>query len=316
MSEIVESEILLKPLDNSHLKHNFLSEFLRLQISPRTTKLYAKSIDDFFKSVAGQVASTDLVAAFLSLEAGQAIEVVYRYRSNLQERGLMAATVNNRLAAIKSLVTHAQTLGKCDFNLRHVKGMKSRAYRDTTGVEPEVYRDALAKIDRNTIKGKRDYAITRLLWDNALRRMEIQQLTIGDFVPPKLWILGKGRTEKELIDLSKKSIAAIEEWLAVRGSSSATDPMFIAVDRNSYGMPISGRSIDRNVVKKLDISTKVMSPHKVRHSAITAALVRTNGNIPNVQKFSRHSKPETLIIYNDNRLGVQGEVTDTIADLV
>jgi hypothetical protein len=27
-------------------------------------------------------------------------------------------------------------------------------HRDTIGVEPEVYRDALAKIDRNTIKGK------------------------------------------------------------------------------------------------------------------------------------------------------------------
>jgi site-specific recombinase XerC len=35
--------------------------------------------------------------------------------------------------------------------------------------------------DRSTIKGIRDYAILRLLWDNALRRNEICSLDVGDF---------------------------------------------------------------------------------------------------------------------------------------
>jgi integrase/recombinase XerC len=108
----------------------------------------------------------------------------------------------------------------------------------------------------------------------------------------------------------------IEDWLSVRGSAVGADPLFIALDRRSYGQPISGRSIDRNVVKKFEVEAKVLSPHKVRHSMITAALESTQGDVRKVQKFSRHVKIDTLLIYDDNRLGVQGEITDTVADLV
>jgi integrase/recombinase XerC len=315
MGEIVNSEFLLSHLDIHAVNSDFLTEFLQLQISPQTTRIYAGSIEHFFQFATGNSATPDLVAQFLQLEAGQAIEVAYRYRAHLQQ-AYAPATINNRLAAIKALVAHAQKLGRCDFDLKQVKGVKSQAYRDTTGIAPEIYREAINKIDTTTMAGKRDYAIARLLWDNALRRVEIERLSIGDFESPKLWIRGKGRGEKELIDLSAKSVRALDEWLAVRGSNIATEPLFIALDNHGYGKRLSGRSIDRNVVKCLEVESKVLSPHKVRHSTITAALDRTNGDVRRVQKFSRHKKIDTLLIYDDNRLGVQGEITDTVADLV
>jgi integrase/recombinase XerC len=316
MGEIVSSEFLSISFDNCTTDRDFLAEFLRLQNSPQTTRSYAASIEHFFQSVAGRSASPETIAAFLQLAPGKAIEVVLRYKADLQHAEFKPATINNRLAAIKSLVNHAQKLGRCDFDLQHVKGVKSRAYRDTTGVEPAVYRDAINTIDRTTTKGKRDYAIARLLWDNALRRVEIERLSIGDYQCPKLWIRGKGSGEKELIDLSAQSIRALDEWLAARGSCIEKEPLFIALDRHGYGKRLSGRSIDRNVVKEFGVETKVLSPHKVRHSTITAALDRTNGDVRKVQKFSRHQRIDTLLIYDDNRLGVQGEVTDTVADLV
>lgn len=316
MDAITNSELLSISFDNCTPDRDFLSEFLRVQNSPQTTRLYAASIEHFFQSVAGVAASPTSIAAFLQLAPGRAIEVVLGYKADLSETGLAPATVNNRLAAIKSLVAHAQKLGQCDFDLKHVKGLKSQAYRDTTGVEPGVYRDAINTIDRTTPKGKRDYAIARLLWDNALRRVEIERLDLCDYQRPKLWIRGKGRDEKELIDLSAKSIQALDEWLGVRECENKSDPLFIALDNHAYGSRLSGRSIDRNVVKKFGVETKVLSPHKVRHSTITAALDRTNGDVRKVQKFSRHRKIDTLLIYDDNRLGVQGEITDTVADLV
>jgi integrase/recombinase XerC len=316
MGEIVSSEVLSISFDNCTIERDFLSEFLRNQNSPQTKRLYAASIEHFFQSVAGLSASPQTIAAFLQLEPGQAIEVVLRYKADLQQTDLAPATINNRLAAIKSLVAHAKIVGRCDFDLKPVKGLRSQAYRDTTGVEPAVYREAINTIDRTTTKGKRDYALARLLWDNALRRIEIERLNLGDYERPKLWIRGKGREEKEIIDLSAKSIQALDEWLAVRGSCSDKDPLFIALDNHGYGSRLSGRSIDRNVVKKFGVETKVLSPHKVRHSTITAALDRTNGDVRKVQKFSRHRKIDTLLIYDDNRLGVQGEITDTVADLV
>jgi integrase/recombinase XerC len=316
MTAIVNTEVLSNEIDNCTVDRDFLSDFLRVQISPQTKRLYAASIEHFFQAIAGRSASPDTIAAFLQLAPGQAVEVVERYKADLHEANFAPATINNRLAAIKSLVAHAKIVGRCDFDLKPVKGLKSQAYRDTTGVEPGVYRDAINTIDRTTVKGKRDYAIARLLWDNALRRIEIERLDLGDYQRPRLWIRGKGRGEKEIIDLSAKSIQALDEWLAVRGSCGDNESLFVALDNRGCKNRLTGRSIDRNVVKKFGVETKVLSPHKVRHSTITAALGLTNGDVRKVQKFSRHRKIDTLLIYDDNRLGVQGEITDTVADLV
>jgi len=46
---------------------------------------------------------------------------------------------------------------------------------------------------------------------------------------------------------------------------------------------------------------KQMSPHRLRHSAITAALDATDGDVRKVQKLSRHRNLNTLMIYDDNR---------------
>ena len=61
---------------------------------------------------------------------------------------------------------------------------------------------------------------------------------------------------------------------------------------------------------------KVMSPHRIRHSSITEALNLTNGDVRKVQKLSRHSNLNTLMIYDDNRQNLQGEVTGMLDDLV
>ena len=62
--------------------------------------------------------------------------------------------------------------------------------------------------------------------------------------------------------------------------------------------------------------SKTMSPHRVRHSAITAALEATGGDVRRVQKLSRHSSLNTLLIYDDNRKNHQGEVTDLLDSLI
>jgi integrase/recombinase XerC len=84
--------------------------------------------------------------------------------------------------------------GLCNFTLIDVKGLRSQKYRDTRGRTVDEYRSVLPEIDRSTILGKRDYAICRLLCDNALRRGEIVSLDRSSFIPQesKLMILGKG----------------------------------------------------------------------------------------------------------------------------
>jgi integrase/recombinase XerC len=50
-------------------------------------------------------------------------------------------------------------------------------------------------------------------------------------------------------------------------------------------------------------------PHGLRHSGITRALELTNGNLREVQKFSRHKNANTIGIYDDNRVDLAGKVT-------
>ena len=161
----------------------------------------------------------------------------------------------------------------------------------------------------------------RLLWGNALRRGEISLTNINDFDAENntLSILGKGRgTEREVVSLSLKTAIAIEQWLDVRDTAAPDAPLFIAIDNACYGKRLSGNGIytivDR-LCKKAGISKK-MSPHRIRHSSITAALDATDGNIRKVQKLSRHANINTLMTYDDNRVNYQEEVTQILDDLV
>lgn len=308
------------------LEENFdvLAQLLENQKSPNTWRAYKKDIRDFFRFAAEANEPTPiLVDAFLKLEQTQALSLVLRYKNDLRDRRrLKEATINRRLAALKALVRLANQLGQCSYTLDGIKGEKVVHYRDTTGVKQNIYRQILQIPNRETVKGKRDYAILRLLWDNALRRGELVQINLKDFDPEErtLGILGKGKgTQKQKITLSQATIAALQAWLAVRPRQQGTQqPMFVALDRAYFGHRMTGTAIYQLVRKTAKVAgiEKIMSPHRIRHSGITAALEATKGDVRKVQKFSRHSDLNTLMIYDDNRKNIQGEITEILADLI
>ncbi len=194
-------------------------------------------------------------------------------------------------------------------------------YRETTGISFEVYRRMLAVPDRSTLKGKRDYAILRLLWDNALRRGEVERAEIKDLDLDgrSLLILGKGKGQQKVgVTLSRPTVEALLDWLQARRCKDRNQPLFIALDRASYGHRLTGTAIYKLVdaVAAAAGVSKKLSPHRIRHSGITAALDATGGDVRKVQKLSRHADLNTLMIYDDNRSDVQGEISDLLADLV
>ena len=321
MTELVQENYL------ATFDQDILTELLRDKRSPNTRRTYSKGLKDFFVTMTQFEPSPDAVAWFLSLGRFQAISLVLRYRANLLERGLTPATVNVRLSAVKSLVNYARKIGKCEYSLEDVEGLRVETYRDTTGVSPEIFRQITSQIQLNCLKGVRDAAILRLLWDNALRRAEVCSLDLEDYSSGdlKLLIKGKGKLTKESISLSSKAVVLINDWLGVIGDAAGSlrgrsldKPLFCTVDRATFGHRLSGNAI-YNIVRnssQLAGITKVMSPHRIRHSAITAALDATNGDTRKVQKLSRHKNLNTLMIYDDNRHQHQSEVTNILADLV
>ena len=292
-------------------KANVVEMLLNDKRSTSTKRAYAADLEDFFGG-----ATVEKVDAFLSLATVEMNYQVTLFKSRLIGEGKSEATVNRRLAAVKSLVKFSRMIGATAGEVG-VAGEKVKAYRDTKGVGVDGMKDILSVIDRSTAGGKRDYAIMRLFWENALRRGEIEKLDLSDFNGTRLSILGKGRgTQKEWIELSPKAIDALNEWIAVRDTQPGA--LFVSLDNRTAGHRLTGKSLERIVSRYAEAAgiERKVSPHRLRHTSITAALEELNGDTRAVQTFSRHAKIETLMIYDDHRKNYQGKATSALSALI
>src|SRR5262249_41065237 len=156
---------------------------------------YHADLEDFRAFV--QVPTLDQATGFLLARGlGQANAIVLDYKARLLERNLTPATINRRLAALRSLVKLARTLGLIPWRLE-IQGMKMEGYRDPRGPGRIGFRDMLHVLDRRKdAKAIRDRAILRFLFDLGLRRAEVLHLDLQDLdrQTGTLAVLGKGRT--------------------------------------------------------------------------------------------------------------------------
>ena len=305
----------LSPVPPSTDWGRVLTDWLATKRSPHTRRVYRRDIENFLSDIGTELGK------FLTLDRHGAYALVSRYKGELITKGLKSATINRRLAAIKSLVAFSYNCGHCEFMLEAVKGEKLSAYRDTSGVDPETFKRVLSAIDRTSLKGIRDYALMMLLWSNALRRSEVSKANISDFDPTAktLRIFGKGRgNNSEIVSLGTGTVTAIMAWLEARGEHQPDKALFCSINPGYRDGRLCTQAIYNIVSTRCKDAgiTKAMSPHRVRHSAITAALEATRGDVRRVQKLSRHSSLNTLLIYDDNRKNHQGEVTDLLDSLV
>ena len=183
LSTIAASPISLRDL----AQRDLLQELIADRRSPNTRRTYTKALVDFFMQVANAAPTPELVGEFLQLDRYQAMTLVLKYRRILTDRGLAPSTINTRLAAIKSLVGYARKVGECHYDLADVEGVRVRDLSGYFGGESDgVSGDDWGIRSRDRLKVCRDYAILRLLWDNALRRAELCQANVKDFDPHRV----------------------------------------------------------------------------------------------------------------------------------
>ena len=297
-----------------------IDNWLNRSRSHHTRRIYKADIADFFREMAQTEEPAGVLAEFFSLPSYTAYDIVSQFHTRLIARGLAPATINRKLAALTSLVNYANKIGKCNFSLNKIDREKVTTYRDTTGIDKNSFKEILTTCDLDSIQGIRDRAILVLLWSNALRRSELAGTNIGDFDchNKTLRIIGKGKAgQYEYISLGQNTVAAICAWLEVRGENDPNKPLFTSIRRGYWGRRLSTTSIYKMVKKRSSYAgVKVISPHKIRHSSITAALDATDGDVRRVQKLSRHANINTLLKYDDNRKNLQAEVTELLDDLL
>ena len=303
---------------NALVKAEPAEELLAAFLSGRsecTRRAYSQDLEDFGRFL-GVDKVSEAAHLLLSRDHGNANALALAWKASLQERHLQAATINRRLAALRSLVQLARTLGIVPWALE-VRNVRAESYRNTRGPGRSGVRLLLDEIERRKDKKAiRDRATLRLLYDLGLRRSEVVGLDVDDLDldAGTVAILGKGRTQKTQLTLPGPTKEAIRQWLEARGTEMG--PLFTNLDRAGKGYRLTGTSLYR-IVRRLgeQVGLKVR-PQGLRHTAITEAckLAQAKGmGLEEVLDFSRHRDVKVLMVYRDRERDVQGQLATLVA---
>lgn len=267
------------------------------QVAETSARSYRSTLADF---AAHLDIALELAVGALLADRSRGHALALGYRAHLLSCRA-PATVNVRLAALRSLVSQARTLGLIDWSLE-VAGVRATPYRDTRGPGRQGFK-ALLQAAENT----RDKAILRLLFGLALRVGEVVSLDVLHVQGDVLHVRGKGHRERSPVTMPAGVRAALAAWIEERGSEPG--PLFLSQDRAHAPTRLSSRSIERMIAT---LATRAglphVRPHGLRHAGITEALELTRGDIRAVQRFSRHADPRTLLRYDDARTDMAGAV--------
>src|SRR5690625_5967414 len=123
---------------------------------------------------------------YILLYINKAHKIVLTYKNCLiTNEKLAESTINRKISAIRSLVSLAKTLGYCDYDLSEVAHEKIKTYRDTTGIDLDELKQMLKVPNKDTLKGKRDYAILILFFETAISRGEVTKIYLVYYEPEK-----------------------------------------------------------------------------------------------------------------------------------
>jgi site-specific recombinase XerD len=272
---------------------NFLDSFIAgLDVRPITRNSYRKKTKAFF---------TWMIETGIRNPRRQDI---LSYRGRLIESGLSPLTVSAYLTPLRLFFTWMESEGKYPNITAGIKGPKKpQGFRKESLTVPQIQK-VLSTIDRDTPRGKRDFAIINLLFRTGIRTIEAITADIGDIRQEAgivvLDVKGKGHDSKDqFVLLTDKTLDPIYEYLGTRADIKESDPLFISVSNNSTGGRLTTRSI-RGIVKyyfqKAGLNSPRITTHSTRHTFATQALL--NGAQPmQVKEALRHKDLQTTMIY-------------------
>lgn len=304
-----------------HPADNAMQLLLADKRSEETRRAYRQDVAAFF-GWNGRQADVESIRWLCSLDAGQLALVLTQWKISLM-KSCSTATVNRRLSAIRSLLRVARRLGAtCPDPTGLVDSEKVEAYRDTvsTGMSDAVR--LLSACDRSTLRGLRDYALLRLFISTGIRRAEALMVNVKHLDGSHMWVIAKGKTDRQSITLPQATVTAIEAYLSARKATgeqiTQDSPLWLndaPVARYRGQLSLRGWN---DILERLSVQTlgRRVHPHALRHCAITAALDATGGDIRMVQRFSRHADVRTLQRYDDNRQDMAGTTARLLSDLL
>ena len=227
-------------------------------------------------------------------------EQITGYMTQLKERGLAAATIARKLAAIKAFYRFMTAEGYMDINPAEVveagtKGIKLPRVLS----EDEVVR-LLNQPDITTAEGFRDRTMLEVLYATGMRVSELINLTLERVDLNMKYIIAFGKGSKErIVPLGSVAAEFLQQYL------EKVRPKLTHADRNTniVFLAFGGHELTRQRFwqiiraygRKANIN-KALTPHILRHSFATH-LLDNGADLRSVQELLGHSDISTTQIY-------------------
>jgi site-specific recombinase XerC len=216
------------------------------------------------------------------------------FMEHCQQAGHAIATVNRRLAAIRSFydflaVESDQAPPNPVLPKRHYVRRRQHLPRDVQDGD-------VARLFA-VISAPRDRAIFLLMLRCGLRVGEVRNLSLDDLylqpAPtclPRLWLHGKGGAQR-VVYLSSQPLAALLAWLALR--PRVTDP---AVFLNRFGHRLTVTGIQDRPAAYCHQAGLHLTCHQLRHT-LGRHLTEARVPITTIQRLLGHARLRTTELY-------------------
>lgn len=227
-------------------------------------------------------------------------EQITGYMTQLKEKGLAAATIARKLAAIKAFYRFMTAEGYMDSNPAEVveagtKGIKLPRVLS----EDEVVR-LLNQPDITTAEGFRDRTMLEVLYATGMRVSELINLTLERVDLNMKYIIAFGKGSKErIVPLGSVAAEFLQHYLEkvrpkLTHAGRNTNIVFLAfggheLTRQRFWQIIRGYGRKANI-------NKALTPHILRHSFATH-LLDNGADLRSVQELLGHSDISTTQIY-------------------
>lgn len=262
------------------------------QVSDKTAETYLRALRQmylyFMRNAITQPQEEDLIM----------------WRSWLQESGKKSATIRLYVTAMRLFFSWTERENIYPNIAKHIKSEKISREPKKDYLTTAQIKKVLETVNRDTLAGKRDYAILLLAVTDGLREIEITRADVKDLTTrgnnTVLWVQGKGEKEKnKCVKVPAITETAIREYLKARGTSADEEPLFMSMSNNNKSGRISTRAISGMIKARLreaGFDSERLTGHSLRHSAVTISLLE-GADITEVQSFARHANLTTTQIY-------------------
>ena len=291
---------------------NLLNDFFEfLDVSEKTRSTYQRSLRQIFKFF-----TTNSVK-------NPSRDDLLNFKKSLEANGRKPATIGLYLASARRFFSWTEQKGIYPNIAEDIKAPKQERGHKRDFFGASQLKNIMSDIDRNTLEGKRNFAIMTLMITGGLRTIEIIRANIEDLRTlgdcTVLYVQGKGRKDRTgFVKIPAPVLKAINDYLSARGTVEDTAPLFASVSKRNKGSRLTTRTIS-GVCKRAMITagynSSKFTAHSLRHSAVTLSIM-AGASIQEAQAFARHANIATTTIYAHTVDRINSMCEQSISDAI